>query len=234
MNAAMSTPIQSVKAGDYANISVDLVASTRGGPDTGYFEFKNAAGQTFGVGSGADGLIWVQITVDYPTPVPVTAGSTPVASPTPVPGANSGVSGSCSYNLNPDYVNQILNLINTARAQNGQGPVTLNSKLSSAALAHSLDMACNDFVSHDGSDGSTWYDRVKAQKYANYTSTRENIYVGNPAFGGDAQGCFTWWMNSKIHHDNILFPSVTQVGIAYVYNDKASYGGYYTLDLAWP
>lgn len=234
MNASMSTPIQDVKTDAYANISIDLVASTRGGPDTGYFEFKNASGQTFGVDSGGQGLIWVQITVDYPTPAATAAGGAPGPAPTPQPGSNSGTSGNCSYTLNNDYVNQILDLINTARKQNGLGAVTLNPKLSAAAFAHSLDMACNDFVSHDGSDGSTWYDRVKAQKYSNYTSTRENIYVGNPAFGGDAQGCFTWWMNSKIHHDNILYPTVSEVGIAYVYNAKATYGGYYTLDLARP
>jgi uncharacterized protein YkwD len=93
-------------------------------------------------------------------------------------------------------------------------------------------MACNDFISHNGSDGSTWYDRIKAQGYANYSSARENIYVGNPAFGGDAQGAFTWWMNSKIHHDNILYPTVTELGIAYVFNQNSTYAGYYTLDLA--
>jgi uncharacterized protein YkwD len=224
----MSHPIQDVKVGEYFNLSLDLVASTRGGLDTGYWQFKNASGQTFGVGSGAQGLIWVQVTVDYPTPVPTSGAETSGSSP------GLPATGACPYTQNDDYVSQILASINAARAQNGLKALKLSDKLSAAALAHSIDMACNDFISHDGSDGSTWYDRVKAQGVANYTSTRENIYVGNPAFGGDAQGAFTWWMNSKIHHDNILYPTVTEVGIAYVYTASSTYGGYYTLDLARP
>jgi uncharacterized protein YkwD len=226
MSASMSTPIQDVKVKAYTNISVDLVAPSRGGLETGYWEFKNAAGQTFGVGSGAQGLIWVQVTIDYPTPVPEAASATP--------GSSSGAPAGCSYSQNNDYVNQIFALINTARVQNGLKALTMNPKLTNAALAHSIDMACNDFISHNGSDGSTWYDRIKAQGFANYTSARENIYVGSPDFGGDAQGAFTWWMNSKIHHDNILYPTVTEVGIAYIFNPSSTYGGYYTLDLARP
>jgi uncharacterized protein YkwD len=226
MSASMSTLIQDVKAKAYTNISIDLVAPSRGGLDTGYWEFKNAAGQTFGVGSGAQGLIWVQVTIDYPTPVPDAAS--------PTPGSSSGAPAGCSYSQNNDYVNQIFASINTARVQNGLKALTMNPKLTDAALAHSIDMACNDFISHNGSDGSTWYDRIKAQGFANYTSARENIYVGSPDFGGDAQGAFTWWMNSKIHHDNILYPTVTELGIAYVFNASSTYGGYYTLDLARP
>jgi uncharacterized protein YkwD len=88
--------------------------------------------------------------------------------------------------------------------------------LAAAALAHSTDMACNDIVSHIGSDGSLWYNRVEAQGYANYNSSRENIYVGNPDFGGTADVAFNWWWNSQIHHDNILNPDVSQIGVAYV------------------
>jgi uncharacterized protein YkwD len=232
MNAPMASPIQDVKVNEYANISIDLVASTRGGPDMGYWEFKNTSGQTFGVGSGAQGLLWAKVTVDYPTVIPTTTVQNPSPSATPAPSSGSGTSVTCNYTLNNDYVTQILSLINTARTQNGLKALTLNPELNAAALAHSVDMACNDFISHNGSDGSTWYDRIKAQGYANYTSARENIYVGSPAFGGDAQGAFTWWMNSKIHHDNILFPTVTEVGIAYVFTSTSTYGGYYTLDLA--
>lgn len=231
MSGAMSTPIEDVKVNEYAQISVDLVAPARGGPDTGYWEFKNAAGQNFGVDSGGQGLIWVTITVDYPTPAPTPTGG---SSGSTGSGTGTATTGNCTYSLNDSYVSQLLTLINNARTQNGLPALTLSPKLNAAALAHSLDMACNNFISHNGSDGSTWYDRIKAQGFANYTTGRENIYVGDPSFGGDAQGAFTWWMNSKIHHDNIMYPTVTQVGIGYVYSASATYGGYYTLDLARP
>jgi uncharacterized protein YkwD len=241
MNSPMSVPLQEIKPGQFANISVQLQAPERGGSHTGYWQFQNAAGKSFGVGAGADGLIWAQITVDYPTQVPApqatssqntsAQSSNSQTSTTQNTASNTTASG-CEYTRNTDYESQIVSLVNEARAQNGLAPLTLDSQLSAAAMVHSIDMACNDMVSHSGSDGSSWYDRVKAQGFANFTSTRENIYVGNPAFGGDAQGAFTWWMNSKIHHDNILFPTVTVIGVGYAYTSTSTYGGYYTLELA--
>jgi uncharacterized protein YkwD len=247
MNSPMSVPLQEIKPGEFADISVQLQAPQRGGGHTGYWEFQNAAGQSFGVGAGADGLIWAQINVDYPTPEAVAQASTSqdtsaqssntsqaattLTSTSQTTASNTTPNG-CVYTGSSDYENQIVALVNDARVKNGLAPLTVDSKLSAAALGHSIDMACNDLVSHSGSDGSSWYDRVKAQGFANYTSTRENIYVGNPAFGGDAQGAFTWWMNSKIHHDNILFPTVTSIGVAYAYTANSFYGGYYTLELA--
>jgi uncharacterized protein YkwD len=252
MNSPMNVTLQEIKPGEFADISVQLQAPERGGGHTGYWEFQNTAGQTFGVGAGADGLLWAQINVDYPTPEPVsqtttsqtttsqdstsqssntTLVSTSQTATSQTAPSNTTASG-CVYTGSNDYENQIVALVNDARVQNGLAPLTLDNKLSAAALVHSIDMACNDLVSHSGSDGSSWYDRVKAQGFANYTTTRENIYVGNPAFGGDAQGAFTWWMNSKIHHDNILFPTATSIGVGYAFTSNSSYGGYYTLELA--
>jgi uncharacterized protein YkwD len=93
-------------------------------------------------------------------------------------------------------------------------------------------MACKGFVDHKGSDGSTWYQRAEAQGYGNPASARENIYVGDPAFGGTPQGTLNWWMNSQIHRDNLLDPNATDIGLGYVYLSSSPYGGYYTAVLA--
>jgi uncharacterized protein YkwD len=232
MNAAMSYPLPEIRPDDYGNISLDLQAPQRGGGFTGYWHFKNAAGQTFGVGAEDDGLLWVQINVDYPPPVagtPVASNTSPAATPTSVT-----AQGSCAYSRNRDYESQILTLINNVRTQNGLGALAPDDRLSAAALDHSLDMACNAIISHTGTDGSTWYDRVKAKGFANYTSDRENIYVGNPAYGGDAQGAFDWWMNSEIHRKTLMNPDAKLIGIAYVYSDASTYGGNYTTEFARP
>ena len=86
---------------------------------------------------------------------------------------------------------------------------------------------------HAGSDGSTWYSRIQAQDYT-YAYATENIYVGNPAFGGTPEGAFDWWMNSPVHRDNILSAKVTEIGIGYAYSESSTYGGYYTLNFARP
>ena len=235
MNANPANDIDTVEPEAIVDISVDMQAPNRGGSHTSFWQFASDSGETFGVGAGADGLLWVRITVDYgsQTQDQASTGTSTTTSQNTSTSTTSTTAG-CSYETNASYIDTILNLVNNARSSAGLNTLTIDDRLSAAALEHSQDMACNDFISHTGSDGSLWYQRVASQGYANSTTARENIYVGNPAFGGDAQGAFDWWMNSQIHRDNILYPSVTQIGIAYVYNAVSTYGGYYTLIVARP
>ncbi|HVP20383.1 MAG TPA: NBR1-Ig-like domain-containing protein [Anaerolineaceae bacterium] len=219
MNGPQAIPLPTVNPGDLFNVSVKLTSPANGGTYLGDWEFQRPDGSRFGVNSGGVDFIWVKIVVSY-----VVVGPTPTPDP---------VSATCTGQSSPDYLSQVLALINGARSSNGLNALTLNPKLAAAAQAHSKDMACNDFVDHVGSDGSTWFTRIKAQNYK-YSYASENIYVGNPAFGGDPQGAFTWWMNSQVHRDNILSPKITEIGIGYAFYDKSTYGGYYTVDFAHP
>ena len=227
MDGPLSNPVPLVSPGDVAEISVNLVAPTRGGQQTGYWEFQNSRGSRFGVGSGGHDYIWVQIQVNW------SSGGDEQSS-NAEPTASSGDTGDCSATENTSYENQVLSLINSARESAGLPALTLSSQLSAAALEHSRDMACADYVDHTGSDGSTWYDRVAAQGYANYSSARENIYVGDPSFGGTPDGAYTWWMNSQVHRDNILYETVSEIGIGYVFYSGSTYGGYYTVVFSRP
>ncbi len=241
LNGPLNSPLPSAAPGETIEISLELTAPQRTGLQTGNWIFQNAAGERFGIGVPATGMVWAQIQVDsFPAPVasnPSGKGATvSIANPgvsTSGGGGSGGASG-CSAQENAAAAGEILGYVNTARTDNGLSFLEMSSKLSSAALVHSRDMACAGFVDHDGSDGSTWYDRVTAQGYANSASARENIYVGDPAFGGSPQGAYNWWMNSQVHRNNILNPDVSQVGIAYVYLKGSPYGGYYTLIVARP
>jgi len=236
MNAALSNPLPDVSPGTSADISINMTAPSRGGVYQSNWEFQNSAGERFGVGPGTQGLLWAQIAVSFvqPTPAQTTlAASTPSAQ-TAVAAPMPSAQGGCAATHDPSVEAQVLALINEARTSQGLNALQSQDQLTAAALAHSMDMACNNFVDHIGSDGSLWYDRVKAQGYANYNSSRENIYVGHPEFGGNAQGAFTWWWNSKVHHDNMLNPDVSQIGVAYVFDPNSQYGGYYTTVFARP
>lgn len=228
MDGALSNPMPVVKPGEIADVSVDLKSPPQGGEYTGFWEFENTSGQRFGVNSHGKDFIWVKIGVSW-----FTADNPPgVPKPTPGPGGASQPAG-CTVEQNADYEAQILTLINQARAEKSLPALTLRDPLTAAARNHSRDMACNDFIDHTGSDGSTWFTRIQAQKYA-YSYASENIYVGDPDFGGDAQGAFDWWMNSQVHRDNILSPKVTSIGIGYAYYSGSTYKGYYTVDFARP
>ncbi len=234
LNGALSNPMPPAVPGEIVDVSVNLRSPATGGEFTGYWQFQDPYGNRFGVDSGGVGLIWVKIGVSwYPLKAPEksTAVSSPLAQPvqnTPAPS-----SGVCSPQRNAGYLEELLQLINGARQQENIPTLASNEKLAAAADVHSADMACQDFVDHIGSDGSTWYTRIQAQGY-NYAYATENIYVGNPAFGGTPVGAFNWWMNSKVHRDNILSPKVTEIGIGYAYSPSSSYGGYYSLVFAKP
>ena len=216
LNGPQAAPLPRAAPGDIIQVSVDLKAPAQGGKYTSSWQFQNAAGKRFGVNSAGQDDIWAQVQVDWG----------PGGSPTPQP-------ANCAYTTNPAYVSQLLTLINAARSGQNLKPLTLQSQLSAAAVVHSVDMACNNFIDHTGSDGSSWFTRIQAQGYA-YSYASENIYVGDPSFGGDAQGAFTWWMNSQVHRDNILSKKITQIGIGYAYFSGSKFGGYYTLDFARP
>ncbi len=64
------------------DFSVDLVAPTTAGSYRGYWMFKNANGQPFGIGSQANQPWWVDIKVSGPTVTPGGPTKTPTLTPT--------------------------------------------------------------------------------------------------------------------------------------------------------
>jgi uncharacterized protein YkwD len=224
MSGSLSVPLPETQPGGIMNVSIDLVSPPQGGQYTGYYEFINSEGKRFGVNSGGIDKIWVTISVRWYKP----GESEPSAG---VPSADMNTT--CAFNEDPNYVSQLLGLINQARADQGLGALELNSRLSAAALKHSVDMGCQGFLGHVGSDGSTFGQRVKAEGYT-YSYVSENIYAGSPDFGGNAQGAFDWWMNSTVHRNNILSNKVNQIGIGFALVPGSPYGGYYTLNFARP
>jgi uncharacterized protein YkwD len=229
MNGPASQPLPPAAIGETVEISVDLNAPMSGGVFTGNWEFEDPNGQRFGVGAGGHGYIWAQISVNWIGNQAASASTGTTASE----GGSASTASSCTVQTDPAYESQVLALINQARADQGVAPLAAQNQLAAAALVHSTDMACQDYVDHIGSDGSRYYDRILAQGYS-YAAASENIYVGDPAFGGTPEGAFEWWMNSDIHRRTILNPKYTQAGVAYVYLPGSTYGGYYTVEFAQP
>ena len=227
----MSAPISQAFSGEtppgaIMDIGLDMVAPSRGGMHHGNWWFEAPDGQRFGSGFNQGYIFWVEINSRY-----FDAQGTPQADPVslPVPPAPSG----CAARADTSVANQVLSLINQQRAQAGLPPLNANSALASAAQRHSVDMACNSFVDHAGTDGTTWYDRISAAGYS-YSNANENIYVGFPDFGGTAKGAVTWWMNSQVHRDNILNSQNVDAGVGYVFDANSQWGGYYTIVFARP
>lgn len=123
----------------------------------------------------------------------------------------------------PDYANEMLRLVNSERCSRGLAPLALNDTLNTVAVAHSQDMADNNYFAHNSQDGTTPWQRMKAAGY-NYTTAGENIAAGNSTAGAT----FIQWWNSSGHRDNILNPAFREMGIGYGYNSAANYDHYWT------
>jgi uncharacterized protein YkwD len=96
----------------------------------------------------------------------------------------------------------------------------VDDRLQSAAEGHSQDMAINDFFSHVAPDGTTPWDRIRAQGYS-YSMAGENIAAGYPSPESVVQA----WMNSDGHRRNILNCGFSDIGVGYYYlkNDTGDY-----------
>ncbi|NOY99434.1 MAG: hypothetical protein GXP40_09595 [Chloroflexi bacterium] len=212
MNSPASIPLSETAPRDTLDISVDLVAPSTDGVFTGYYELHNPAGETIPVGELDH--VWLKIIVGTGAPIRTAQPAT--------------ASGPCSYQENAAYVDEVLSLINAARADNSLPALTVNPQLAAAAQGHSMDMACNSLLSHTGSDGSSVASRIAAQGYsASYFV--ENIYAG-----GGPQDAMTWWMDDLPHREAILNTQITEIGIGYAYVGSSTYGGYFAVDFASP
>jgi len=161
--------------------------------------------------------------------------STPTDTPTatPVP-TNTKVyvpptGGSCGASLNANFEAQVISLINQQRANNGLAGLATSGALSNASRNHSLDMACNNFMNHIGSNGSDFGSRLSQAGFS-FSTAAENIAAGL----GSPADVVAAWMGSDGHKTNILNASFTHIGIGYANSSSSTYTHYWTADFGRP
>ncbi|MBN2119303.1 MAG: hypothetical protein JW730_22215 [Anaerolineales bacterium] len=208
MEARDSVPVPETEPKASVEVSVDLIAPADDGSYTANFELRNAQGRSIPVGT--ESTFWVKIIVgEAEDPLGV-----------------RGRIGNCEYTENPELVQAMIDLVNKTRAEEGRKPVIVNDKLTTAAQAHSLDMACNSTKSllHLGSDGSYTGQRLAKVGYTN-SYYFELLGVGFP------QDAMTEWRRHEITWPAVIDTYVTQLGVGYVYSKASRYGGYWTVIL---
>jgi uncharacterized protein YkwD len=128
---------------------------------------------------------------------------------------------------------EVIELADLERGKVDAGPLTAQAQLTQAAQVHALDMACNLFVSHSGTDGSSPFDRMTRFGYA-FSAAAENVAAGYATPAEVVQG----WMDSPGHRENVLNPAYTQIGVGYVFNSDAgadeNYHHYWVMTLGKP
>ncbi len=143
------------------------------------------------------------------------------------------VGGSQTESTVNSLINEVIQLTNQFRQDNGLNALSFDPQLATAAQTHSQNMAIEDFFSHTGINGSNIGDRVDATGYDFFT-TGENIAAGYSAPEDVVEG----WINSDGHRENLLNPDFTEIGVGYFFleNDigNINYNHYWTQVLAAP
>lgn len=111
-----------------------------------------------------------------------------------------------------EFVQEVLVLVNEARAAEGLSPVSLSLTLASAAQAHAEAMAADDFFDHQNPlTGSTPQARATAAGYDGLVG--ENIAAGDET----PADVVASWLSSPGHRANILDPDYTEMGVGYAF-----------------
>jgi spore coat assembly protein SafA/uncharacterized protein, YkwD family len=116
------------------------------------------------------------------------------------------------------YENEVIRLVNEARAKNGLQPLTANWELSRIARYKSQDMADNHYFSHTSPTYGTPFQMIHSFGLT-YKTAGENIAYGQKT----PQEVMNAWMNSSGHRANILNPNFKKIGVGYSPN-----GNYWT------
>ncbi|HSM58520.1 MAG TPA: PKD domain-containing protein [Candidatus Sulfomarinibacteraceae bacterium] len=211
----------------------------------GEFEVTLLAANDFGetvlsrsinVGAGTFSLYLPLVTEVAGYVVESVGGAAPPAEDGPDPGTSSELipesSGGAAVDLEvfepvtlPDQTSlpedasppeQLLWYINEARRLHDLPPLQYNYELSIAAQHHTLDMAENPGVMHEGSDSSRPAERQNRYDYL-------GIYGGEAVAWGweSAIPVVEFWVNSPPHRTLILNPQAREVGVGYTADGTA-------------
>jgi uncharacterized protein YkwD len=119
-------------------------------------------------------------------------------------------------------------LINHQRAQNGEMPLAVDSRLASVANSHVEELVANDYFAHVSPSGVTPVDRIRATGYI--PGPESGYLIGeNLAWGtltlSTPQAIVEAWMASPDHRANILESRYVDTGIGIAPAVPASFSG---------
>ncbi len=160
-----------------------------------------------------------------------TPGTTPGTAPGATPGVTPGIDDTTpdttdrdTYTANSDSLTgqeqEMLNLINEARAQNNVPALKLDMELTNVARIKSQDMIDNNYFSHNSPTYGSPFDMMR-DFGIEYVKAGENI-AGNRS----VQNAHDSLMNSPGHRKNILDPEFTHIGIGI--KEGSQYGNIFT------
>lgn len=106
-------------------------------------------------------------------------------------------------------IQQLLELTNRKREEQGLPPLTINQHLADAASLKARDMFTKDYWAHRAPDGKTPWVFIKQAGYE-YAYAGENLARGFT----NASDVVNAWMASETHRENVISPNYRDIGFA--------------------
>ena len=133
-----------------------------------------------------------------------------------------------SHGAADTWQEQMLQSLNSLRAQKSLTPLTMCAPLTRAAQSYAATMANKDFFSHTGKDGSTMDERIQKAGYNWKNSKVASAVAENIAAGQiSVREVMVSWRNSKGHYKNMMNPKLVHVGFGRSTNSKSDYKTYW-------
>lgn len=138
---------------------------------------------------------------------------------------SSMCSSSSSYAGDREAITQeFQEIINNHRSLVGVHPLRFNPELTLAARRHAEDMATNEFLGHQGTDGSWPEDRIKDCFFLDTAvsgySTGENVCSGAGAVADSPQKAFDIWYDSPPHYQGMIDKDMFEFGLWWTINNS--------------
>ncbi|MBR5914616.1 MAG: hypothetical protein IKZ58_09715 [Selenomonadaceae bacterium] len=132
-----------------------------------------------------------------------------------------------SADVGSNYAQEILDLVNTERANVGLSALSLSNTLNYCAAIRADELTT--YYSHTRPDGTSCFTVFDDLGYS-YLTAAENIAAGQTS----TEEVMNAWMNSTGHRANILNSKVTELGIGFAYDSDSDYKYYWTQLFAKP
>lgn len=129
-------------------------------------------------------------------------------------GTSSGSSSNTTTTSMTSDEQEVFNLINKQRANNGLKALQVDTGAQKVARVKAEDMVTNNYFSHNSPTYGSPFDMLKSFKVS-YKTAGENI-----AANSSNSAAVTAWMNSSGHKANILNSNFTYTGVGVVSSSK--------------
>ena len=141
---------------------------------------------------------------------------------------------SISTSAATSWQEQMLKSLNAIRAEKSLKPLEMCKTLTVAAQRYSKVMAQQNFLAHEGKDGSTPGDRIQRAGYDWSNSTTGSMVAENIAGGQrNVTEVMKAWKKSTSHYKNMTESKFTHVGFGMSENKKSTYKKYWVQNFGY-